>query len=238
MTAYSNSGSNYGNSGTPARQGDVTVNAAAVTPADQVRWGSIIAGLFTTLATLTVLAVLGVAIGLSSYDAGESFGGWGAAAGWWGAISALIAFFIGGWLAARSAAFQSHRSGLLNGAMVWVTTIPLTLLILAGGLNTIMRSAASASSAMDNQTTTAAGDQGTLYNEAQQAAATVSGNVNTGDVQRAADNSAGEAWGTLLSLLLGLAAAAAGGWIGAKGRDDDRHGASDRRDETRAAAAV
>ncbi len=77
---------------------DTEVDATIVaTPTDRVRWGAIFAGLFAALAVLIVLGVLGLAIGLSSYNAGQPAANFGVGAGIWGAISALIAFAIGGW---------------------------------------------------------------------------------------------------------------------------------------------
>ena len=64
---------------------------AAERARDLVRWGPVIAGLFAALATLASLTVLGLAIGLSSYTAGDQASSFGIGAGIWGAISALIA---------------------------------------------------------------------------------------------------------------------------------------------------
>src|SRR6185503_7358932 len=84
---------------------------------DRVRWGAILAGLFVALTTLVVLSVLGLAIGLSSYDAGDPFGSFGMGAGIWGILSALLAFLIGGWVAASTAGARGRNNGLLNGSM-------------------------------------------------------------------------------------------------------------------------
>src|SRR5437870_50739 len=103
-------------------------------PVDRVRWASIFAGLFAAMSALVVLTVLGLAIGLSSYNAGEPASAFGIGAGIWGAISALIAFLIGGWLAARTAALPGRGNGVLNGAMVWLVAVPLMLFLLGSGL--------------------------------------------------------------------------------------------------------
>ncbi len=133
----------YGATNTPS---DVDINTTAVvTPVDRVRWGPIFAGLFAALSTLAVLAVLGLAVGLSSYDASEPARNFGIGAGVWGAISALIAFFIGGWLASYTAAVRG-RWGMLNGAMVWVVAIPLLLYLIAGGVGTLLNTASNVAS--------------------------------------------------------------------------------------------
>lgn len=115
----------------------IDVDTAVVTPTDQVRWAAILAGLFTVFATLIVLTVLGVAIGLSTFDA-DNPNAFGIGAGVWGAVSALIAFAFGGYIAGRSAAVQGKGMGVLNGAMVWIVAIPLMIYMLGGSLSMLM----------------------------------------------------------------------------------------------------
>jgi hypothetical protein len=115
----------------------VDVDTAVVTPTDQVRWPAILAGLFTFFATLIVLTVLGIAIGLSTYDANNP-NSFGIGAGIWGAVSALIAFLLGGFIAGRTAAVQGKDMGVLNGAMVWIVAIPLMIYMLGGSLGSLM----------------------------------------------------------------------------------------------------
>ena len=110
--------------------GDLTTARAV----DRVRWGSVLAGIFAAISTLMALTVLGLAIGLSSFDAGDTAGPFGFGAGIWGAISTLIAFFVGGLIAARTAAVGGHSNGILNGAMVWFVAIPLLLYALGSGI--------------------------------------------------------------------------------------------------------
>ncbi|MEZ0266637.1 MAG: hypothetical protein ACAI43_18055, partial [Phycisphaerae bacterium] len=111
MSQYSTPSSGYTTVGSP----NVNVAAVAASPTDRVRWGPIIAGLFAALSTLAVLGVLGIAVGASAYDPGDSARNFGIGAGIWGAVSALLAFFIGGWLAARAAAVKGTSNGVLNG---------------------------------------------------------------------------------------------------------------------------
>jgi len=115
----------------------IDVDTAVVTPTDQIRWAAILAGLFTVFATLIVLTVLGVAIGLSTFDA-DNPNAFGIGAGVWGAVSALIAFALGGYIAGRSAAVQGKGMGVLNGAMVWIVAIPLMIYMLGGSLSMLM----------------------------------------------------------------------------------------------------
>lgn len=130
------------------------VHTAVTDPAnrrDLVRWGPIIAGLFTALATFILLNLLGAVIGAYTYDVGNSLSAFGIGAGIWGALVTLLSFLLGGWIAARSAGVFGRGNGILNGAMVWVVTIPLLLLLLnsivttaVGGIFNVAGTAASA----------------------------------------------------------------------------------------------
>ena len=215
---------------------DVSVSATAVTPTDRVRWGAIIAGLFAALSTLAILTVLGIAVAGSSYDPGDNARNFGIGAGIWGAISALIAFFIGGWLAARSAAVSDRNNGLLNGAMVWVVAIPLMLYMLMGGIGSLFRTAGSAVATGTQAAASAAGAASTdpanrqrmedqaqtasakLQSTTQQAQQKVQEITRPENQEKAANATAKGAWGTLVSMLLGLAAAAVGGLVGSRER--------------------
>lgn len=209
---------------------DVNITAVATsTPPDRVRWGPIVAGLFAAMSTLVLLAVLGVAVAGSSYDPGDNARAFGIGAGVWSAISALIAFFVGGWLAARSAAVRGSANGVLNGTMVWVVTIPLLLWMVAGGIGSLFRASTEvATSAASGAAARATEDDArTASARIESAARDVANRVQnptTQDQQQtrdAARTTAKSAWGTLVSLILGLAAAAFGGWAGARHTEYD-----------------
>ena len=243
-TGTGSTGSNYGGGGgggtSMAGSTGGDVNMAVVTPTDRVRWGPILAGLFTAMSALAVLGVLGAAIAGSAYDPGDSGRAFGIGAGIWGALSALLAFALGGWVAARSAAVRGHDNGLLNGAMVWAVAIPVMGYFLASGAartaetgSNIANTAMQASSRMQSdQQSVAAGDaqlasaqspagDGVSSESASATGSDPGGAMNDPQAQeRAADTGARAAWGTLVALLLGLAASAVGGYLGARGTGD------------------
>ena len=118
--------------------------------------------------------MLGVAIGFSSVDRDDSAQNFGIGAGIWGALSALVAFFIGGLTAAGTAAGRfgtrsnttpagnkAYREndhpvkGWLQGLMVWAVTIPLSAYLVAGAAAGIARSAGSAAATGVQATATA-----------------------------------------------------------------------------------
>lgn len=233
--------------GTPRRQSPVVtqqispdVDVDVVTPTDRVRWGPIIAGLFTALSTLAVLSVLGLAIGASSFDPGDQARNFGIGAGIWGALSALLAFGLGGWVAARTAAVAGRSNGLLNGTMVWVVGIPLLLYLLSSGVGSLLNTAgrvagtaATVAAPVAGQAANEAANNPALQATAQAGAAGAAGAVQAtaqalqsevadpANQQAAANTVRNGAWGTLASLLLGLAAAAGGGYLGARTPNTD-----------------
>jgi hypothetical protein len=207
----------------------VHTETSVVTPVDRISWGPMLAGLFASLTTLVVLGVLGLAVGLTSYDAGDPLCNFGVGAGIWSAISTILAFLIGGWLAARTAATRGRNNGVLNGAMVWVITIPLMLYLLSSGLGALMNTAgdvaatgaavAAPAAAAVSENAAAPAAQATAQDVGAAAQATVAAlgeQVTPETVENATETASSAAWGTLVALLLGLGAAAVGGLLGAR----------------------
>lgn len=200
-----------------------------IAPKDLVRWGPVIAGLFAALSTLAALTLLGVAIGASAFEPGAEARNFGIGAGIWGAITALIAFFVGGLIAGRTSAVKGSNSGIMNGAMVWFVTIPLLLYSLGSGLSALARTAGSiagtaaevaapaAGAAADNPAAQATAQAALPDGAAVQATAqALTDSVTPQQIDQAANTTANSAWGTLLSLGLAAAAAIGGGYLGAR----------------------
>ncbi|HEY9626386.1 MAG TPA: hypothetical protein V6C84_03720 [Coleofasciculaceae cyanobacterium] len=118
------------------------VDRVVVPPADyhdRVRWGPIFAGLVVALSTQLVLSGIGAAIGLTSIagsgaprsDAADV----GSAVGIWAIISLLISLFLGGWITARACGPMSRSTALLNGAILWATTLAISAWLLSSGVS-------------------------------------------------------------------------------------------------------
>ena len=208
----------------PHEARDRVVHESVEVARDRVRWGPIIAGLFAALSTLAVLGTLGSAIGASAYDPGDSARNFGVGAGIWGIISVLLAFALGGWLAARTAAVRGHDNGLLNGAMVWVVAIPVMAYVLAGVLGSAVSTAvdATGSAAVTasnvDRSRGAGGDTSgqDISDQARQASARIGESARNVDTDRVAARTARSAWATLAGLLLSFGAASLGGYMGAR----------------------
>ena len=176
---------------------------------DLVRWGPIFAGLVIAIATQLVLTGLGAAIGLTTLantatPQGEA-GGVGTAVGIWSIISLLIALFIGGWVTARACGPMNRKTAMLNGAILWATTLAVSAWLLSTGVAGAFGLAAQGADAVLNQIP--AGD---LPNVPQDPS------VPPQQIQNAAGNAAKVGWSFALGSLLGLVAALAGSAVGVR----------------------
>ncbi|HEX2913094.1 MAG TPA: YrzE family protein [Chloroflexia bacterium] len=190
----------------------VTSTTTTVAAHDDVRWGPILAGLFSTLATLLILSLLGVAVGLTAAS-GQPGGATGAAnnansyttgAGIWAAVSALIAFFIGGYVAGRTAGVRRRSYGWVNGALVWAITLPLLLWLAGSGASGFLNAIGFNLAGFTNNIT------GAVNNATN----------NPGAVNNATDAARNGAWIAFAALIIGLIASALGGLLGSRNRYD------------------
>jgi hypothetical protein len=202
---------------------------------DRVRFGPIVAGLLTALTTLLLLGLLGVAIGLTAVNAGDAVARGDAGAGTgtfsaiWGALTGLLAFGLGGYVAGRTAAVFDRRWGALNGALVFMLGVPLTLWLAGQGLGFATGALGSFVGALNVSPGQVQGAAAQAQGAAQQ--------VRPVDVARAAEGARNAAWGTLLGAALALGASALGGWLGTRRELEIEHPATTTTVETRRAVA-
>ena len=104
---------------------------------DRVRWGPIWAGLIAALGVFLLLTTAAIAIGAQAVDSGASADESGAASGIASAIIALLAFLVGGYIAARTAGVVGRGYGALNGFLVWALGVVLILALAAFGLGSL-----------------------------------------------------------------------------------------------------
>lgn len=120
-----------------------------VMPVDRIRWAAVLAGFVTVIAAMTVFTILGLALGLSTFDANQP-NNFLAGAGIYGAITGLIAFALGGFMAARTAAVAGRGNGILHGGMVWIVTNAIVVLMLGNGIGTLLNLAGDAAQTAAN----------------------------------------------------------------------------------------
>ncbi len=176
---------------------------------DRVRWGPIISGLVIALATQLILSALGAAIG-ATFLAGSgaprsNAPEVGTSVGIWSIISLLIALFVGSWVAARASGPMNRNTALLNGAILWATTLALGSWLLASGVTGAFGIAAS--------------NAGEVVNQVQQGGVNLPNNapnVTAQQTRNIAENAAQGLWSFVIGSLLGLAAALGGASAGAR----------------------
>ena len=174
---------------------------------DLVRWGPIISGLLVALATQLILSALFSAIGAGSIEdsgrprsiASDVAGN----VGIWSTIGLLISLFTGGWVTARACGPMNRNTALLNGAILWATTLAFSSWLLASGVSGAFGVAAS--------------NAGAVVNQVQQQGTNLSQNAPKVSAQQAREIAAnlrsGLWWfvfGSLLGLLASMVGAAAG----------------------------
>lgn len=99
---------------------------------DGVRWGAVWAGLIVALGVFLILELVFFALGWLNLDPGVNQSG--STAGLVTGILALIAFFIGGLTAGKTALWRDRANGLLHGVLVWALgVVSIILFTLLGG---------------------------------------------------------------------------------------------------------
>jgi hypothetical protein len=199
----------------PMSVGGRVVERSVAVPAvdyhDRVRWGPVFAGLVVALSSQLVLSALGAAIGLTTIagsgaprsDAPDV----GSAVGIWAIISLLISLFLGGWITARACGPMNRSTALLNGAILWATTLAISAWLLSSGVSGAFG--------------IVAGNAGEIINQAQQSGvdpstAVPSPGVTAQQTREIAGDGAKIGWSFALGSLLGLIASLVGASIGTR----------------------
>ncbi|HZG40656.1 MAG TPA: hypothetical protein VEZ50_18425 [Nodosilinea sp.] len=182
---------------------------------DLVRWGPIFSGLVIAIASQLVLTGLGAAIGLTTLantnTPQSDAGGVGTAVGIWSIISLLISLFLGGWVTARACGPMNRKTAMLNGAILWATTLAVSAWLLSSGVAGAFGLVAQGADAVINQV-----PPDVLPGGGTDPSAINAPNVTPQQAQNAAGNAAKVGWSFALGSLLGLVAALAGSAAGAR----------------------
>jgi len=175
---------------------------------DLVRWGPIISGLLVSLATQLILSAI-----ISAFAAGAVEGS-GAPrtiapnaagnAGLWSTIALLISLFTGGWVTARACGPMNRNTALLNGAILWATTLAVSSWLLASGVTGAFGVAASNAGEVINQVQQQGGVNVPQANITAQQARETAANLRSG------------LWWFVFGSLLGLIASMIGAVTGAR----------------------
>lgn len=159
---------------------------------DRVQWGPILAGISTSIALLMIATVLALRVNASLIKPTTPVGAIETWAGIYGTLAVIIAFFVGGWVAARTAAVGGSATGAINGFVVGAASI--TLIVILTGLGATNLFGLFGAGFRDFLTGTAS-------------AATYAAARNA-------------AWWGLAALVLGLVFSTLGGWYGHNTRQE------------------
>ncbi|MBE9034739.1 hypothetical protein [aff. Roholtiella sp. LEGE 12411] len=175
---------------------------------DLVRWGPIISGLLVSLATQLILSAI---IGAVAAGAVEGSGAprtiapnAAGNAGLWSTIALLISLFTGGWVTARACGPMNRNTALLNGAILWATTLAVSSWLLASGVTGAFGVAASNAGEVINQVQQQGGVNVPQANITAQQARETAANLRSG------------LWWFVFGSLLGLVASMIGAVAGAR----------------------
>jgi hypothetical protein len=171
-----------------------------------LHWGPIVTGLLAAVTAMTLLSLLGAAIGLTAFQAGAGVQGAppadaGRNAAVWSGISAALSFLLGGYVASRTAGLRDRRWGSWHGALVFMLAVPLLFWLAGQGLGAVVGGLSGYAATFN---------PGYLADPARAGAP----GVAPSDILRAASAARNAAWFTLVGLVLGLGAGALGGYLG------------------------
>lgn len=104
----------------------------------KISWGGIFGGVLVAAGLLFLLGALGVAIGITAVDPGDTPASTlGAGAGIWTGVSLLAALFVGGMVATRTGAIRDGATGFFEGALVWVVSMLVMVYVASSGVGMI-----------------------------------------------------------------------------------------------------
>ncbi len=178
---------------------------------DTVRWGPIFAGIVVSVVSQLMLSALGAAIG--GFAAGEATPSTiGTSLGIWAIISLLISLFLGGWVMAASCGPMNSKTAMLNGIILWATTLVISGWLLASGVSGTFGIIAANAGDVLNQVQQSAGVSLPSQDEVSQAVP----NVSPEQAAQYAANASKAGLSFIVGALLGLVASLIGATVGAK----------------------
>jgi len=170
----------------------VAAPAVAASPADlqQLKWGPIWAGVFTSLGVFFLLSLAAIATGLQAAP-GAPEEDLGVVAVIATSAIAIGSFFLGGFVSSWSAGLADPGRALLNGFLVWTLWLAIVILLAALGFGAIV------------------GGMADLFGDVAVSGPDI-------DPAQLVDVLRASAWQTLLALGLTAAASTLGGALGAR----------------------
>jgi hypothetical protein len=98
-----------------------------------VAWSAVIVGALAALAVGLVIGLIGFAVGAHEVSKAAAWKNVRLITLIFNVGGAFFAFVVGGWVAARIAGFRRAESAILHGAIAWLVTLPMLMLLAATG---------------------------------------------------------------------------------------------------------
>jgi len=111
----------------------------------RIHWSGILAGVAAAFGIAILLGLLGAGLGAGSVNPLQErnpFEGLGIGALIWMAISGIIAFFVGGWVAAYGGWASTRTEGLAHGLVTWAVATIVGLWVMTGAAATLLSGSA------------------------------------------------------------------------------------------------
>lgn len=103
-----------------------------------VSWGGVWSGVLLVVGMLILLTMLGLAIGISAVDPGDTEAQtFGTGAAIWGGLSLLVALFVGGMVSTRFGMVYDKATGAFEGVLVWVLSTLLIMYLAGTGISMV-----------------------------------------------------------------------------------------------------
>jgi hypothetical protein len=99
-----------------------------------VHWAAVWVGALTAVAMVLIVGLAGIALG--AHQTGARIVKWsdvGLAALIFSVAGSFFSFVVGGWVAGKIAGVRRAETASLHGAIVWIVTVPLVLVLAALG---------------------------------------------------------------------------------------------------------
>lgn len=173
-------------------------------------WGAVFAGALAAIGVQIILTVLGVAVGATAFDAGDTGREVGVMAGLWWLITGTVSLTIGGAVVGRLAGIERSLDVALHGFAMWAVTAIFGVLALWSSATAASMAGANVAASTLRGTAIAVdanGDgvpEGTTTDRGATGAERVA--VTDAQVEEARDAAQAASWWSLGGLLLGVIA--------------------------------
>jgi hypothetical protein len=126
----------------------------------RVRWGGVMSGFVVAMGTILLLTALGMAIGITTLGDPRATTdyvepGLGVGAGIWGAITLLLACFLGGMVSTRVTDRPDRGGAFIHGTLVWTLISVFLIWLIGQGISFGLSSLFSALGGLTQTATTA-----------------------------------------------------------------------------------